>query len=49
MADPQDEHHDGPQPDPEERERTFEGFMRLSGWAAIIAILVLIFLALANG
>jgi len=41
-------HNDHPQPDPEEHERTFEGFMRLSAWVAVGSILVLIFLALAN-
>jgi hypothetical protein len=30
------------------QERTFAGFIRLMTWGAIITILVLIFLALAN-
>jgi Ni,Fe-hydrogenase I cytochrome b subunit len=30
-------------------EKTFNGFIRLSIWGAVISILVLVFLALANG
>ncbi|GAB1478470.1 aa3-type cytochrome c oxidase subunit IV [Paracoccaceae bacterium] len=31
-----------------EQEKTFAGFVKLSTWGAVISILVLIFLALAN-
>ncbi|MFB2532843.1 aa3-type cytochrome c oxidase subunit IV [Paracoccus sp. p4-l81] len=31
-----------------EHEKTFDGFIRLSTWAAVLAILVVIFLALSN-
>jgi hypothetical protein len=31
-----------------EHEKTFEGFIKVSTWAAIVSIAVLIFLALAN-
>lgn len=31
-----------------DHEKTFEGFIRVTAWAAILAIGVLIFLALAN-
>ena len=30
------------------QEKTFEGFIRMSTWGAIISICVLIFMALAN-
>jgi hypothetical protein len=30
-------------------EKTFQGFIRLSTWGAVISILLLVFLALANG
>ncbi|MFN3606241.1 MAG: aa3-type cytochrome c oxidase subunit IV [Cypionkella sp.] len=30
-------------------EKTFNNFVRMSTWGAVIAILVLIFLALSNG
>lgn len=30
------------------QEKTFAGFMRMSTWGAVIAILVLIFMALTN-
>lgn len=30
------------------QEKTFAGFMRMSTWGAVISVLVLIFLALAN-
>lgn len=30
------------------QEKTFAGFMRLSTWGAVISILILIFMALAN-
>ena len=29
-------------------EKTFDGFIRMTTWAAIVAVLVLIFMALAN-
>jgi len=31
-----------------EQEKTFAGFIKLATWAGILAILVLIFMALAN-
>jgi Ni,Fe-hydrogenase I cytochrome b subunit len=31
------------------QEKTFEGFIRMTTWGAIISIAVLIFMALANG
>ncbi len=31
------------------QEKTFDGFIRISVWTAVISIGVLIFLALANG
>ncbi|MGQ0610858.1 MAG: aa3-type cytochrome c oxidase subunit IV [Paracoccaceae bacterium] len=31
------------------QEKTFAGFVRMSTWGAVISVLVLIFLALANG
>lgn len=34
--------------DIEEQEKTFEGFLRLSGWVVIISIVTLIFVALIN-
>ncbi len=30
------------------QEKTFDGFIRMTTWAAIVAVLVLIFMALAN-
>lgn len=30
------------------QEKTFAGFLRLSTWGAVISILILIFMALAN-
>ncbi|MGL4278732.1 MAG: aa3-type cytochrome c oxidase subunit IV [Albidovulum sp.] len=34
--------------DVREHEKTFEGFIRVTTWAAVACIVVLIFLALAN-
>lgn len=34
--------------DIKEHEKTFEGFIRVATWAAVLAIVVLIFLALVN-
>lgn len=31
-----------------EQEKTFAGFVKMSSWGAVISILVLIFMALAN-
>jgi Ni,Fe-hydrogenase I cytochrome b subunit len=35
--------------DTKEQEKTFDGFIRLVTWGAVITIGVLIFMALANG
>jgi Ni,Fe-hydrogenase I cytochrome b subunit len=35
--------------DTKEQEKTFDGFIRLVTWGAVITISVLIFMALANG
>ncbi len=32
-----------------EQEKTFEGFLRISVWTAVISIVILILLALING
>lgn len=44
-----DQAHVHGQMDVEEHEKTFEGFIRMATRAAILAIVVLIFLALVNG
>lgn len=42
-----DEHKQGSM-DIRAQEKTFAGFIRLSTWGAVISIVVLIFMALAN-
>lgn len=41
-------HHVHGTMDTREQERTFNGFLRLSAWAAVVVICILIFLALVN-
>lgn len=41
-------HHVHGTMDTREQERTFHGFLRLAGWAAVFVICLLIFLALVN-
>lgn len=41
-------HHEHGAMDVTEQQRTFSGFVRFMTWSAVLAILVLIFLALTN-
>lgn len=47
MADHHAEHKHGSM-DIRAQEKTFEGFMRMSAWVAVISIGILIFMALVN-
>ncbi len=42
------DHHEQGSMDIRVQEKTFNGFIRMSTWGAIISICVLIFMALAN-
>jgi hypothetical protein len=52
MASPQHhddrDHHDHGTMDVTGHQRTFDGFVRVSMWAAVASIAILIFMALAN-
>jgi Ni,Fe-hydrogenase I cytochrome b subunit len=49
MADHKHSEHKHGTMDIRVQEKTFEGFLRMSTWVAVISIGILIFLALVNG
>jgi Ni,Fe-hydrogenase I cytochrome b subunit len=49
MADHKHSEHEHGTMDTRAQEKTFDGFLRMSTWVAVIAIGILIFAALTNG